>query len=54
MNGKNDLFDDILPMVIHGILDPQYINGEESEEPNGKKEDSGQDKNERPEGENHG
>ena len=30
MNGKNDLLEDILPMVILGILDPKYITGEDS------------------------
>ena len=29
MNGKDDLLEDILPMVISGILDPKYITGED-------------------------
>ena len=47
----DDLLNDILPMVISGILDPKYITGEESEkdkdkqkEPDKGKKDQGQDK----------
>lgn len=29
MNGNDDLLDDILPMIIHGILDPRYITGKD-------------------------
>ena len=54
MNGKNDLLNDILPMVIYGILDPKYVNGEESEEDKGREKDSEQGEKERSEGENHG
>ena len=32
MNGNDDLLDDILPMVIHGILDPRYITGKDGPE----------------------
>jgi len=29
MNGNDDLLEDILPMVIYGILDPRYITGKD-------------------------
>ena len=32
MNGKDDLLNDILPMVIYRILDPKYISGEDEDE----------------------
>ena len=32
MNGNDDLLDDILLMVIHGILDPRYITGKDGPE----------------------
>ncbi len=32
MNGNDDLLDDILPMVIYGILDPRYITGKDGPE----------------------
>ncbi len=32
MARKNDLLDDILPMVISGILDPSFLTGEEKSE----------------------
>ena len=39
MNGKNDLLEDILPMVISGILDPKYITGEDSSKEKTEKEE---------------
>ena len=32
MNGKDDLLNDILPMVINGILDPEYLTGKKKKE----------------------
>ena len=32
MNGEDDLLNDILPMVIHGILDPEYLTGKKKKE----------------------
>jgi len=31
MSGEDDLFDDILPMVLSGILGPRYLTGEAPE-----------------------
>ena len=54
MNGEDDLLNDILPMVIYGILDPKYVKGKESGEDNGRKEDLENGEKEREEGENYG
>jgi hypothetical protein len=43
MNGNGDPLDDILAMVVFGILDPKYLTGEEKppEKPSKKDDTSG-------------
>lgn len=43
MWAQNDLLNDILPMVIEGILDPAYITGEVAEEEEEEEEEKGRD-----------
>ena len=40
MNGKDDLLEDIFPMVISGILDPKHITGEDSSREKKEKEEN--------------
>jgi hypothetical protein len=54
MKAKNDLLNDILPMIIDGILDPKCITGEHSEEEDEETQDRGQSDEDKAKGGPHG
>lgn len=39
MSSEDDLFDDILPMVLFGVLDPKYLTGKKKGLPKNEEED---------------